>query len=246
MPANKPYLLFDAGGTLVFPDHDLVAAIVGKMGCAASAEALFAAHCRLFYQLDSHVRQHGRLPAAWRDYPFELLRTYGLNGQEIESISAAIHTHDRQKSLWTSAPPWAAETLARLAQQGYRMAVISNSDGRVAQILSDLGLAGFFEQIFDSHVLGVEKPDRRIFEVALVALDLQPRAAIYIGDMVHFDVLGANRAGIGAVHLDPLGLYGDWPGVHLPDVRSLPNWLAAYRANPAAFALFPAQGQPDG
>ena len=90
-----------------------------------------------------------------------------------------------------------------------------------------------------SHLLGVEKPDPAIFKAALADLELSPAEALYIGDVFYADAGGANRAGLGCVHLDPGGLYKEWPGVHLPDVRHLPGWLAEYTANPAGFDLFP-------
>ncbi len=120
------------------------------------------------------------------------------------------------------------------------MSVISNADGRVAEALHDLGLSHYFERIFDSAILGVEKPNPGIFEVALRELNLQPNDALYIGDVFFIDVWGANQVGLGGLHLDPLDLYAGWPGVHLRDVRHLPDWLAQYLAAPTTFDLFPA------
>jgi FMN phosphatase YigB (HAD superfamily) len=90
--------------------------------------------------------------------------------------------------------------------------------------------------------VGFEKPDRKIFELALDELDLKPQEALYIGDIYYVDVWGANQAGIGAVHLDQQGLYQGWAGAHLPSVGELPEWLAQFNGQIPPETLFPAQG----
>jgi phosphoglycolate phosphatase-like HAD superfamily hydrolase len=141
--------------------------------------------------------------------------------------------------LWTFTFKWVREALSCLATQGYRMSVISNSDGRTAQVFCDLRLAHYFEHIFDSKTLGVEKPDPAIFEVALNKLNVAPADVLYIGDIFYVDVLGANQAGLGGLHLDPLRLYRGWPGVHLRDVRDLPGWLGNHYVHSLDLDLFP-------
>ena len=106
---------------------------------------------------------------------------------------------------------------------------------------SAIYLREHFEIVIDSHLVGVEKPDRKIFNLALKELELQPQEAIYIGDLFYVDVWGANQAGIGAIHLDNMGLYAGWAGVHLPSVGGLPNWLAQQNGNLSPEILYPAQ-----
>ena len=63
--------------------------------------------------------------------------------------------------------------------------------------------------MIDSHVVGVEKPDARIFHLALDACGARREQAVFIGDIYEIDVQGARNAGITPLLLDPLGLYGD-------------------------------------
>jgi len=58
--------------------------------------------------------------------------------------------------------------------------------------------------VIDSHVVGVAKPDPRIFELALHALKTSPAECLHVGDSVRYDVTGAQAAGMTAVHIDPL------------------------------------------
>ncbi len=174
-----------------------------------------------------------------QSYMYNLLEMFGVDGPAVEAIVQACRIRDNQKSLWSFSFDWVGQTLERLAGEGYRMSVISNADGRAKETLDKAGLAGYFERVFDSTILGVEKPDPAIFEIALAELKLPASEAIYSGDVYSIDVVGANRAGLGCLHLDPLSLYHDWPGVHLPDVRHLPDWLARYTLDPLGFDLFP-------
>lgn len=238
---TKPYLLFDAGGTLVFPDQDILIQEARQRGIELSNEQLYEGYYRLIHHLDLQRRQDPHLfHAPWpQGYAFALFETLGVNGAAARATAEAVQERHEHKNLWTFTFEWVYKTLYRLAGQGYRMSVISNSDGRTEQVFCDAGLRHFFEHIFDSKELGFEKPDATVFRLALDQLDPQPADALYIGDFYGVDVQGANNAGLGALHLDPFALYADWPGVHLVDVRSLPGWLVEYAATPQAFDLYP-------
>jgi putative hydrolase of the HAD superfamily len=56
--------------------------------------------------------------------------------------------------------------------------------------------------------VGVEKPNARIFQMALERAGLGPGQAVYVGDLYSVDVLGARAAGLPAVLLDPGACWG--------------------------------------
>src|SRR2546423_15622480 len=64
------------------------------------------------------------------------------------------------------------------------------------------------EFVLDSSAIGVEKPDPRIFRMALERSGLAPDEAVYIGDIYSIDVVGARAAGMQAVLLDPGRCWG--------------------------------------
>jgi putative hydrolase of the HAD superfamily len=85
--------------------------------------------------------------------------------------------------------------------------VISNSNGSVRSILEETGLAAHLDFIIDSSVVGVEKPDPRIFHLGLRAAGVAPAEAVYVGDLYSVDVLGARAAGLDGILLDPRGFW---------------------------------------
>jgi putative hydrolase of the HAD superfamily len=81
-----------------------------------------------------------------------------------------------------------------------------------------IGLSSYVTCIVDSCDVGVEKPDPRIFRIALEASGARPETTIHVGDMYQVDVVGARAAGLRAVLLDEMGLHD---GIDCPRVRSL-------------------------
>ena len=81
--------------------------------------------------------------------------------------------------------------------------IVTNSDGHGAENLAASGFAGV--PVIDSHVVGVAKPDPRIFEVALAraGAGIRPSEVAHVGDMLSTDVAGARAAGVTPIHFDP-------------------------------------------
>ena len=235
---QKPHLIFDAGGVLVFPDFARLANIAQRAGIAASAQQVREAHYQLYRDFDEQVAQTRQHPTI--NYFADLMARLSRDAQKVQAATKITLAEDRQTHIWTDSHPWVGEALAALQSQGYPMAVISNSDGRVDEILADLGLRDYFELVVDSHVVGVEKPDRRIFEIALEDLGWDASQVIYIGDIFYIDIWGANQAGLGGIHIDRLGLYPDWAGARVPRVCELPAWLAEFESQRPTELLFPA------
>lgn len=200
-------LLFDAGGTLVFPDWALIAEALARHGVRVDPAALEAAEPRARWRMDRPdliARSTDR--SRWRIFFDEVLREAGVSSWPDEPFEELHALHERE-NLWSHVPDLTRRALDRL--RGRRMGVVSNANGTVRRKLVRLGLDAYFEDIVDSHDVGVEKPDPRIFEIALKRLGAAPVDAVYVGDFYHLDVAGARAAGIDAFLLDPLGLHAD-------------------------------------
>jgi HAD superfamily hydrolase (TIGR01509 family) len=115
---------------------------------------------------------------------------------EVRTCLARMH---QELHLWCSVAEPTRTALARLKTAGFLLGVVSNSEGRAEQALEAAGLRDYFDVVVDSGVLGIEKPDPRIFQAALQALRVAPEEALYVGDLYEVDVVGAHSAGIEAV-----------------------------------------------
>jgi HAD superfamily hydrolase (TIGR01549 family) len=137
-----------------------------------------------------------------------------------EAIEELVSFNDREGAFDLVAPG-AVEALRRLRGAACRLVVVSNSNGRVRRILRRTGLEPHLDLVLDSHEEGVEKPDPRIFEIALERARADRGATIHCGDIYHIDIAGARAAGLPAVLLDSAGLYGE---ADCPRVQSLPEF----------------------
>ena len=130
----------------------------------------------------------------------EILRGLGLQEDSARKAAAgAVAAEHARSNLWSRAGEGAAETLATLKERGYRLAVVSNADGRVRALLDSAGLSPFLEVVVDSFEVGFEKPDPRIFLAATKRLGVAPAECVYVGDIFSIDVVGARHAGMRAI-----------------------------------------------
>lgn len=221
---KKPYILLDAGGTLVFPDIEWLSNLMREYGIDVTGESILKRVYEIDYLIDKSMRERitfledGSLLEA-------LFGAFTDSKEKVEALKNKTDERDKIKNLWAYTFPWVSKTLEILKKAGYSISVISNSDGRAAQVLEETGLFKFMDRIYDSQIVGIEKPDAGIFQLALKELSLSCDDAIFVGDMFYTDVLGANRTGIRAVHLDPFGFYKKWPGERIKNVGDIPDLL---------------------
>ena len=190
-------VLFDAGNTLVFLDYARLASGVGQeLGLALTADALAS-------QVPAASQAMERAGGSDRQRAAVFLETMflraGLPPERLSDLRNCLTRMHRERHLWCGVQSGSAESLARLKAAGLRLGVVSNSDGRVEQALAAAGLRDYFDVVIDSALVGLEKPDPRIFRAALEALGVQPEEALYVGDLYEIDVLGAQAAGLRAV-----------------------------------------------
>ena len=104
--------------------------------------------------------------------------------------------------------------LTRL-KTAFRLGVVSNFYGNLHIVLEEARLSDLFEVIIDSNVVGVRKPDPRIFRLALAVLGLEGGEVIFVGDSYERDVLPATETGMRAVWLkdDTRGLEMERKGI---------------------------------
>jgi len=114
--------------------------------------------------------------------------------------------------------PDALPAVDRLRADGYRVGLISNFEGWLEEMLVELQAGDVFEVSVISGLVGVEKPDPRIYEIALEQAGVQSDVAVHVGDSIRLDAEPATSVGIKAVLLDRSGAH---PESGWPTIRSL-------------------------
>jgi putative hydrolase of the HAD superfamily len=211
-------LMFDFGGTLAFLDYELLAREFSRPGRKLDALTLELAEYRGRAMIDRYM-MNGRAPDVNRGYEEffrEWLGAAGIPEEEIRECGERFQKIHREATLWRVVHPGTREALERLKRAGYKLAIVSNAEGQVEGDAHRFGLAEYFDTIIDSHVVGVAKPDPRIFRIALERLGVAPGEAKFAGDIYSIDMLGARAAGIDARLIDQHDRY-DW--VDHPKIR---------------------------
>jgi putative hydrolase of the HAD superfamily len=160
-------------------------------------------------------------------------------------VSAAIDRfleRERTRGLWCRPMEGARAALDHVRAAGLRTAVVSNSDGRAEVHLAKADMLRGIEFVVDSHLVGIEKPDPAIFNVALARLGTAPDRTLFVGDIRSVDEAGARAAGMRFVLLDPSGDYAAAGSPQVATMDALPAWVEAAFAVPRPSGRAPSPG----
>jgi HAD superfamily hydrolase (TIGR01509 family) len=213
-------LFLDAGGVLVVPNWQRISDALAARGVRVAPEALAAAEPHAKRRLDV-PDPAGLTSDAQRggSYFHLLLELAGVaRSPATDAALEELRAYHAAHNLWELVPDGVVPALERLRAIATRLAVVSNANGLLHAVMERIGLARFFDVMLDSHLEGVEKPDPRLFSLALERAGARAETTLHVGDFYSIDVLGARAAGLRAVLLDAADLY---PDVDCPRVRSL-------------------------
>ena len=146
----------------------------------------------------------------WRDVVRATFRAADQTARldDPEACFEALFAHYAQPQAWR-ALPGAQPALEALRRSGRRVAVLSNFDQRLPDLLGGLGLR--VDRVLLPAELGAAKPDPRCFERALERLAVAAAEAVYVGDDAELDVAAARRAGLLAIDARSLATLGELP-----------------------------------
>lgn len=119
--------------------------------------------------------------------------------EQLPLFLAELHRGIARKRLRLY--PQVQETLDQLRSH-YRMAVVSDAQRTYAipELLA-VGLLNYFNPIIISGDYGYRKPDPRLFQKALDALQIRPEQALFLGNDLYHDIFGAQQVGMKAIFL---------------------------------------------
>ncbi len=226
MNSEVKVIFFDVGNTLLFPNRERIHAPLTQRGFTPDAEHLRDLERRTKNRFDGVMIADGAADHSfWWMFYSQLLSEIGLHD---DAILDQLVTGIRNSANWDRIRPGTAEQLDEIGER-YELAVISNADGRIADVLRKCGIARCFRTITDSGLVGYEKPHPAIFRHALKSMNAAPQESLYVGDVYSVDYLGATGAGMLAVLMDVPGAYRDSGVPRVEDLLELDMALETAR-----------------
>ena len=214
-------VLFDCAQTLLdvrWDERDLIRRAADRVGLAITEAAIerygqlhrdrrsdyVAAHLALNQQPDSVDKFWDSLLHDWRG-------KIGIGAEWQAPITQACEAliFSRNSPFFQPYPD-VVPTLDHLRSLGIRLGVVSNWDSSLDRLLQIHGLRDYFEVVAASLVIGVEKPDPKIFEWTLSALNVSAAECLHVGDSEIDDGQGATNAGIAYRLIDRTSLRPVW------------------------------------
>jgi putative hydrolase of the HAD superfamily len=196
-------VLLDVGGVFFVPEPEPLAEAFRRFGVTVTPDELQRGHY-------AGITEYDRVGTGdWTNYHRGVVDACGVaahSGDEAVALIGEV----MDNAAWKRLVPGSLDGLRRLADTGVRLGIVSNSNGTVEEQLlatavcqAGPGAGVEVGVVIDSHVVGIEKPDPRIFEIALERLGVPAEETVHVGDTVLADIDGAKAAGIHPLHLDP-------------------------------------------
>lgn len=201
-------IFFDAGGTLIHLDSAHICGLINDeletpptSDCFRHAQYLAMARVAELVAAGAGSTENLK-----REFYSTLLPKIGVSESRLAGAVECVLNTALAEMLWRKADESTVSALDQLKERGLILAVVSNSDGRIERAFEQAGLASYFDFFIDSFIVGVEKPDPAIFQLAIERAGVSAREAIYVGDLYDVDVIGARAAGLLPVLYDPYQL----------------------------------------
>lgn len=221
---SKRAIFFDFGDTLASTTPSYLIRIATAMraaGYPVSDRELEIAYLKTDYEIYKRYKAQGRItPDEYREWFFPTLcKHLSLDGDPY-AIRAKMREALKEIKFGRVALPGAVELLGFLKGKKFLLGIISNNDGRIEAKCDEVGIREYFDIISDSTILGLTKPDSRIFHFVLDKLKLSSSQAIHVGDLYGSDVMGGLNAGLDVIWLNKRH-FEEFDGGYVANVQNL-------------------------
>lgn len=158
--------------------------------------------------------------AFYRTFNTAFIQALGIHDKDaIDQIIGAFQVKCRLL-------PWRAYSdVVSLHDVPFPKGIISNWDATLQQKVDELLPYDFFP-VIGSYIVGVSKPNKQIFTVALQQAQKVASNCWYIGDSMTLDIEPAKKLGMKTVLLDRYDVYPDYKGTKITSLLELPKALA--------------------
>ena len=195
---------FDFGQTLASFDTALASARLAERGLQVDPERLEHALPFAWQTYNDAIRQ-GLGGHPWKILMRSLLECAApsIDATNIEQAVDFLWDQQPIKNLWRRPIAGMIELVDELIAAHIHVAVVSNSEGRLAELIDEMGWSNRFAIVADSGKIGMQKPDRAIFDWTAERLGVPLERIVHVGDSFAADVEGALGAGMQAIWFDP-------------------------------------------
>ena len=227
-------VFFDVGETLVHVDPsfaDLFVTVLAGAGHERSVDDVREASAHVYARFSEAARDGSlwttspeRSRAFWTSVYERMLEELGV--ADVDGLRRTLHrefTRMENYVLFDDVLP----TLAALRETGVLLGVVSNFEAWLEDWFGVHELLELFPVRVISGIEGLEKPDERIFRLALDRASVSPEESAYVGDNPEFDVDPPAALGMFPVLVDRRGRFPDHAGARITDLRELPAILGA-------------------
>jgi FMN hydrolase / 5-amino-6-(5-phospho-D-ribitylamino)uracil phosphatase len=223
---------FDFGQTLAELDYDFLQRRLRERAASFDPQTA-AANSKQAWLIYGAKKSDGHAEA-WRAMMEAQLTGGGVAAEPARELSAWLWQEQPRQNLWRRPIAGMIELVRELKRVGTPIAIISNSEGHLAELIAELGWAPDFDVVVDSGRLGIDKPDPRIFTHACGALGIANAELLHVGDAWEADVMGALGASASAVWFDrehreralPARVYGAASAAELREVLARLGFLS--------------------
>lgn len=224
-------VLLDVGGVFLVPSRTRLVEALGDLIAESTDAQCDRAHFEGIRALDV-AKAPGN--GDWSVYLYGYLSSIEVPEDRLEEAIDALAPvwQGPSPDLWRRVLNGSTNGLRALHRSDVTLGIVSNSDGYVEKELGRNEICQVgpgpgvpVRTIVDSAVVGIAKPDPRIFDCALPALGLDASDVIYVGDSVKYDVRSAQAAGMTPLHFDPFGLCGEEDHSHVAGVGEVLRYV---------------------
>jgi len=207
-------VIFDVGNTLVNEYEgwqeleqkgvDQLIETMGGLGINLDKTSFSRTILRLREESFREAREtHMEISA--NDCFIKALKEAGIGDFTTELINRGVEAYFHPQEVQSSLLPGVPETLRALAYNGFQLGIISNATSSLSirRVLENHGILHWFHSVIISADVEYRKPRPEIFEIALKSLGIEPNQAVYVGNSIEDDIIGAKAAGIHSILLKP-------------------------------------------
>ena len=224
--------MFDVGETLVHPAPsfaELFASIVREAGHERDADAVLEATAAVRRGFSEASRDGDLWTLTAESSRAFWLRVYERMLEALD-LPSADGLREQLYTGFTDLANYALfddvpEALDRLAAEGVTLGIVSNFEAWLDDLLARLGVRDRFQVRVISGLEGLEKPDPRIYGLALERAGVVAEATAFVGDNPEFDIAPPASLGMFPVLIDRRERHSEHPGVRITDLRDLADVL---------------------